>query len=252
MPGKFGESGMLGRGGSGMPPMLQRLMSNPGPGVTVEEIERQHRGEIPRDQMPKPAGAEAPCTSINGAIISQSISTSLSSKTANVPAKSQPTTASSDEPQSPNTLLKQTLKIGSKVPSSSSSICSDSDNKSATYPLASLADFGQKLSSVVESQGSDAAASNSNIHSTMSASAISTYAHTEPLMRSQMGQRQRSSPTVDAAAGGRGMGGLLPVGAEDTLGPRPTSAGSSSSLVTLDLSQVSNVSNFLMKNTFEV
>ena len=71
-------------------------------------------------------------------------------------------------------------------------------------------------------------------------------------MRSQTGQRQRSSPTVDAAAGGRGMGGLLPVGAEDTLGPRPTSAGSSSSLVTLDLSQVSNVSNFLMKNTFEV
>ena len=194
MPGKFGESGMLGRGGSGMPPMLQRLMSNPGPGVTVEEIERQHRGEIPRDQMPKPAGAEAPCTSINGAIISQSISTSLSSKTANVPAKSQPTTASSDEPQSPNT----------------------------------------------------AAASNSNIHSTMSASAISTYAHTEPLMRSQTGQRQRSSPTVDAAAGGRGMGGLLPVGAEDTLGPRPTSAGSSSSLMTLDLSQVSNVSNFLL------
>ena len=222
-----------------MPPMLQRLMSNPG--LTVEEIERQHRGEIPRDQMPKPAGAEAPCTSINGAIISQSISTSSSSKTANAPAKPQNITASSDEPQSPNTLLKQTLKIGSKaVPSSSSSVCSGSETK-PTYPasLASLADFGQKLSSAVESHGG-ACPSSGSVHSSMPSTSISTYAHTEPVMRSQIGPRHRSSPGMDSStAGGRGMGGLLPVGAEDTLGPRPTSAGSSSSLVTLDLSQVS-------------
>ena len=234
MPGKFAESGMSARTGSGMPPMLQRLMSNPG--LTVEEIERQHRGEIPRDQMPKPAGAEAPCTSINGAIISQSISTS-SSKTANVPAKPQSIIAPSDEPQSPNTLLKQTLKIGSKVPSTSSIICSDSDKPTYSTPLASLADFGHKLSSAVESHGG--AVLSSSAHSTIPSAGISTYAHTEPMVRSQMGTRHRSSPGMDSATGGRGMGGLLPVGAEDTLGPRPTSAGSSSSLVTLDLSQVS-------------
>ncbi len=41
-----GPTGMMSSGGSGMPPMLQRLMSNPG--GTLEEIERQQRGEIPR------------------------------------------------------------------------------------------------------------------------------------------------------------------------------------------------------------
>ena len=41
-----------------MPNLLQRIMTNPA--TTVEELERQHRGDIPRDQMPQPAGAEAP------------------------------------------------------------------------------------------------------------------------------------------------------------------------------------------------
>ena len=74
-----------------MPPLLQRLMSNQG--ATLEEIERQQRGEFPRDQMPKPAGAEAPSVLPNGAVA--------------VPvSRPLPT-----EPESPNTALKRTLNI---------------------------------------------------------------------------------------------------------------------------------------------
>ena len=74
-----------------MPPLLQRLMSNQG--ATLEEIERQQRGEIPRDQMPQPAGAEAPPGLPNGAVT--------------VPVPKPLLT----EPESPNTALKRTLNI---------------------------------------------------------------------------------------------------------------------------------------------
>lgn len=142
----------------------------------MEELERQHRGEIPRDQMPKPAGAEAPpSSSINGGIISQSLA-SKSAAAAHVavamkPASSSTTTTmvssathnATDEPQSPNTLLKQTLKIGAKVPCSTSASTStvlsppsDSQNKPlvSSSSSSSLGGFGHKLSSVVEASSS--------------------------------------------------------------------------------------------------
>ena len=81
-----------GSAGQNMPPILRRLISNPG--TTVEELERQQRGEIPiRDQMPKPAGAEAP----------------RQQPTAPVQKRLPP--AAPNEPESPNTTLKRTLNI---------------------------------------------------------------------------------------------------------------------------------------------
>ncbi len=72
-----------------MPALLQRLMSNPPGPPTLEEIERHQRSEMHRDQMPKPAGEEAP------------------------PANHMPILSYSpvSEPDSPNTALKRTLNI---------------------------------------------------------------------------------------------------------------------------------------------
>ena len=78
-----------------MPPILQRLMSTPG--RTVQEIEQQQRGEIPRDQMPQPVGAEAPTGSVPCIAGQQP-----------VPVK---TSFFLPEPQSPDTALKRTLNI---------------------------------------------------------------------------------------------------------------------------------------------
>lgn len=77
-----------------IPPFLQRLMSNSG--ATVAEIERQQRGEMPRDQMPDPVGEEAPSGGINGQ--AQKITPSVQR-------------LDSKEPDSPNTALKRSLNI---------------------------------------------------------------------------------------------------------------------------------------------
>ncbi len=84
-----------------LPPLLQHLMSNPG--STLAEIERQQRGEMPRDQMPQPAGAEAP------AATSQNINSKLfhTITTASAGINGQ----STDTPDSPNTALKRSLNI---------------------------------------------------------------------------------------------------------------------------------------------
>ena len=77
-----------------MPPLLQRLMSNPG--ATVAEIERQQHSGMPRDQMPEPVGEEAPPGGING------------TKRSKVSKKPR---LQCEEPDSPNTALKRSLNI---------------------------------------------------------------------------------------------------------------------------------------------
>ncbi len=153
----------------------------------MEEIERQHRGEIPRDQMPQPAGAEAPSATINGAIISQSLSKPLpGGSSGGVSLKSD------DEPHSPNTLLKQTLKIGgssaTKVPSLSASSVPVTSTTSSSHPPGenkppfSLADFGARLTSVLESSSSGD---------------VGTFAHTEPEGRTrQVSQVKTGHPQI--------------------------------------------------------
>ena len=83
--------------------LLQRLMSNPG--TTVEELERRHRGEIPRDQMPKPVGEEAPPGGMNGVALVNMPPKDLASHMNRV------SNIHKDEPDSPNTALKGSLNI---------------------------------------------------------------------------------------------------------------------------------------------
>lgn len=85
--------------GGQMPPLLQRLMSHPG--SYLEEIERNQRGEIHRDDMPKPAGAEAPPSATNGAAVPKLAS----------PPKTVQAMWNDPEPDSPNTALRRTLNI---------------------------------------------------------------------------------------------------------------------------------------------
>ncbi len=178
--------------------------------------------------MPQPAGAEAPTTSVNGAILASSLSTSRGGP--GVPVKhTMPSSVSesSEEPQSPNSLLKQTLKIGGSsgvgvagsgphprtgVKQSSQNTAtsrhlppgqgSSSVHSLATIASTSLEDRGIMLSTVQESSGVPA-----------STTTNTTYTQAQPNMPSPQGSTEHdTSSLLDSSARARGP---RPVGAED-------------------------------------
>ncbi len=179
--------------------------------------------------MPQPAGAEAPTTSVNGAILASSLSTSRGGP--GVPVKhTMPSSVSesNEEPQSPNSLLKQTLKIGGSsgaivagsgkphprpgVKQSSQNTAtsrhlppgqgSSSVHSLATIASTSLEDRGIMLSTVQESSGVPASTTTST-----------TYTQAQPNMPSPQGSTEHdTSSLLDSSARARGP---RPVGAED-------------------------------------
>ena len=94
---------------SGLPALIQRMMSNSG--TTVEELERQHRGDIPRDQMPQPAGAEAPAAPAPSRSIVNGAPAQHSQQAQQNNATFWQSFGAQGESQSPDTALKRTLNI---------------------------------------------------------------------------------------------------------------------------------------------